>query len=416
MAVEESGNMIIMCDAIAKADGNPDFCAPWWPQLTQWAKYLEQYGLDPNEQLCTDDFMGRLAHNANLSVKAILGLAAYGDLCARRGDAATAKKYTDLAKADALHWVKSARDGDHYRLAFDKPGTWSQKYNLVWDRLLGLNVFPPSVAKDEIAAYKTKLQPYGLPLDSRGMRTKTDWSFWTATLADDRATFESFISPIYNFLDQTPTRLPLADLYTTNDLKPGGFHARPVVGGLFIKMLSDDAIWKKWADAGNRKEGPWAPLHPLPVLTTLWPANPHEPLQWHYTTVKPGADWNSPGFDDSAWLQGKINAWRPPKEAGGADPKKAPKVSDVWLRTKITLPDPIPPNFVWILKGASDGEIYLNGIRAGTTSVHGDPEPQEIYPEAQASLQPGATVTIAAHITSKKVASTEISLGTVNQP
>jgi hypothetical protein len=76
--------------------------------LTQWAKYLEQYGLDPENQLCTDDFMGHLAHNANLSVKAILGLAAYGDMCQRRGDAANAARYAQLAKTDAAHWMQAA--------------------------------------------------------------------------------------------------------------------------------------------------------------------------------------------------------------------------------------------------------------------------------------------------------------------
>ncbi len=98
MPVEESGNILILCDAIAQADGNPSFASHWWPKLTQWAEFLQQYGLDPGNQLCTDDFMGPSPHNANLSVKAIIALAAYGDLCRMRGDSADAAKYAALAK------------------------------------------------------------------------------------------------------------------------------------------------------------------------------------------------------------------------------------------------------------------------------------------------------------------------------
>lgn len=78
--------MILLCAAIARMEGHAGFSSPWWPQLTRWEAYLEKYGEDPENQLCTDDFMGHLAHNANLSVKAILAVAAYGELCRMRGD------------------------------------------------------------------------------------------------------------------------------------------------------------------------------------------------------------------------------------------------------------------------------------------------------------------------------------------
>ena len=153
--------------------------------------------------MCTDDFMGHLAHNANLSIKAILALGAYADLCKMRGETANATKYHALALRFAQHWMQVADAGDHSLLAFDKPNTWSQKYNLVWDKILGLNIFPPSVAAKEVAYYKTVMQPYGVPLDSRTKDTKTDWSIWSATLASNKQDFLQLTAPIYSYLNQT---------------------------------------------------------------------------------------------------------------------------------------------------------------------------------------------------------------------
>ena len=275
MPVEESGNMLILCDAIAHAEGNADFVAPWWPQLTQWAKYLEKYGLDPEEQLCTDDFMGHLAKPKSLRKGHPWPRRVWRFMPAARRQGDGGQVFC-IGQGRRRHWMKVAAEGDHYRLAFDKPQTWSQKYNLVWDRLLGLDVFPPSVAEKEIAHYRKVMLPYGVPLDSRTHLTKTDWSFWSATFAEKQSDFEAIITPIYDYLNATTARDPIADSYVTDDIRSGGMHARPVVGGFFIKMLSDRAIWEKRASRDKLKPANWAPL-PAPAKVRACSCQPSRP-------------------------------------------------------------------------------------------------------------------------------------------
>jgi hypothetical protein len=243
MPVEESGNMLILLEALRKADGDASFAQHYWPVLTKWEQYLAKNGLRPGNQLSTDDFAGHLADNSNLAIKAILGIASYEALGGQS---------TSPARTMAKNWVTAAEDGTHYRLAFDQPGSWSQKYNLVWDKILGFHIFPDTVAKKELAFYKTQKQPFGLPLDNRENYTKLDWILWTATLANNREDFLELAEPAYRFANETSTRVPLSDWYWTRDGKQRGFQARSVVGGVYIKMLEDPAVWKKWASAAHQ--------------------------------------------------------------------------------------------------------------------------------------------------------------------
>jgi len=258
MPVEECGNMIIMEAAVAVATNDVSFADEHFDILEQWVRYLIENGEDPGHQLCTDDFAGHLAHNCNLSLKAIMGIASMGILYKMKGQVREGRKYITLAKNYVKSWIDRASNGDgSYKLAFDSEGSFSMKYNIVWDKLFGLDLMPKSVLASEFASYKKRVHPYGMPLDNRKPYTKSDWLVWTATLAESKEDFEEFVAPLWLFFHLSPSRVPMTDWYYTvtacqsewgrlehvNNAKKS-FRNRTVQGGLFIKLLEYSGIMK----------------------------------------------------------------------------------------------------------------------------------------------------------------------------
>lgn len=239
MPVEECGNMIIISYAMVKETGNIEYIKPHMMLLKKWASYLMENGVDPNNQLCTDDFAGHLAHNCNLSLKAIMALCCIDKICEMLGDNEQGR-YLASAKEMAEEWKKAASNQDgSYRLAFDKPNTYSMKYNMVWDSIFRFDLFEHSLKQSEFNSYQKHMNQYGMPLDNRADYTKSDWILWTACFADTKEAFEQFIQPIWNSYHETETRVPMTDWFDTKTAKQVGFQNRTVQGGLFMKLYAE---------------------------------------------------------------------------------------------------------------------------------------------------------------------------------
>ena len=242
MPVEESANMLIMATAYLQRVSPADqaaFATRHYKIFKQWADYLVANALDPDLQNQTDDFTGFIAHSVNLALKGIIGIGAMSRIAAMAGQASDAAAYLAKARDYIGQWQTKAGDstGRHLKLAYDRDGTWSLKYNGYADAVLGLGLIPQSVARTEADWYVSRAATDGVPLDIRHGYTKADWEMWTAAwLKDHHEVRDLLIAGLYTFADTTGQRVPMTDWYDTVTNRQSGFQARPVVGGFFALL------------------------------------------------------------------------------------------------------------------------------------------------------------------------------------
>ena len=238
MPVEECANMLVMFLAVSECEGNVDFFRDNLDLASKWVNYLESYGLYPEEQLCTDDFAGHLKNNINLAIKATVGIGAYARMIGKTGDTASETKYRAIAERFSKTITDFANKYSHLPITWDADDTtFSLKYNLAFDKIYNLGLFPTQLCEREVDAYIERANTYGTPLDQRELYTKSDWIVWSARLTESREKREALLSPIVRFLEQSPNRIPFSDWYYTDSAKFRYFRARTVQGGTFILLL-----------------------------------------------------------------------------------------------------------------------------------------------------------------------------------
>lgn len=240
MPIEECGNMLVTMAAVCLTSNDFRFASEYLPTLRQWTQYLIQNGADPDNQLCTDDFAGHLAHNCNLAAKAIMGIASFGIIMENLAFKEEGAVYFETANNMAKSWLeRTANEDGTFRLTFDQADTFSMKYNLIWDRIFKTNIFPNEILETELKGYISHTNPYGMPLDNRATYTKSDWLVWSAALMKEKEDFIRMVEPLWRAYHETESRVPMTDWYDTLTAKQIGFQHRSVQGGLFIKLLLD---------------------------------------------------------------------------------------------------------------------------------------------------------------------------------
>ncbi|KAJ6519201.1 hypothetical protein C8R45DRAFT_950524 [Mycena sanguinolenta] len=239
MPVEESGNMLIMALSFARASNDTTQIKRYESLLDQWTQYLIEDSLIPAFQLSTDDFAGQLANQTNLAIKGIIGIRCMAEISKLLGNTAKYTNYSSIAADYVTKWqvYSASKTGAHLTLDYNDDASWGLAYNLYSDVRLGLKLFPQSVYDEQTAWYKTVINQYGAPLDTRHTYTKSDWSIWTSAIVTDTGLRDQFISTLTAYVSNGLNNVPFSDLFDTISGKTVGFSARPVVGGHLALLL-----------------------------------------------------------------------------------------------------------------------------------------------------------------------------------
>jgi hypothetical protein len=248
MPIEESAGMLIMAASYARragAEAARPFLARWQLLWTQWAEYLLTQVPTPATQLTTDDWAPVYltpTGGTNLGIKAIIGLAAAGQIAAILGDTANAARWSQAATDNVEPWVSLSLDssGQYLNLEQGAAGTWTTLYNAFYEDVIGEKLVPESVKALQASYYLTQLEPYGLPLQTdTGGLSKVAWNLYIPAWLRDYPIAAELLSRDVAYINDTPSLVPYGDRYNTDTgVEVTGVKAHPTLGAVFAVLLA----------------------------------------------------------------------------------------------------------------------------------------------------------------------------------
>ncbi|KAH9022178.1 hypothetical protein EDB85DRAFT_382728 [Lactarius pseudohatsudake] len=241
--IEQSGNMLIMTYAYARASGDGSLIGRYYSLLTSWADYLSNSTLLNHDQTSADGLVTK--NQTNLAIKGIIAIEAMSKMSSVVKQTTDAEKYSKTAASLYGQWKGLALDsGQHLLAAYGLVNSWSLGYNLYADVWLGTGVVESSVYDGQSSfinnyTLTSTSSNFGLPVDSYTADISdaaSSWTLFMAAMTPDKDLSTNLISRVHSRASYNASMAVFPVFYDSTSGSATRGEASPAQGAMYAPL------------------------------------------------------------------------------------------------------------------------------------------------------------------------------------